>query len=207
QLRELLGSSSQELRYGSFRALRVLDDRDEFIRGEFLNESFWLHCVAPKSAPLVHMSTSQRAEIVLFGEEPYLEPPFSFMTGPEFTVTAGDSDERCTISRFSVERGAKRRQCSLKLADVLHTLADLGGAYPDAVELLRQSDRNKCLSCPVAVDALPEAPSVFQLARAGQSDPNLKTTDGEILNARAEFGATPNLFQRGTRRLPRPGDE
>src|SRR5262249_11223613 len=131
----------------------------------------------------------------------------SFMAGPEFTVTAGDNDERCTISRFSVQRGAKRKQCSLKLEDVLRTLAELGGGYPDAVELLRQADTNKCMSCALAIDAMPEAPSVHQLARAGQNDANVRVTDGEILNARAEFGATPNLFLRGPRMAAAPASE
>jgi flagellar basal body P-ring protein FlgI len=200
QLRELFRSQSPELRYGAFRALRALDEHDDFVQGEHLNEAFWLHRVAPDSPPLLHLSTSKRPEIVVFGEEPFLEPPFSFLAGPEFTVTAADGDERCTLSRFSKTHGTKRRQCSLQVTDVLRTLADMGGTYPDAVEFLRQADRNKCLSCAVAVDALPEAPTVQQLARAGRDDAGLKSTDGEILNARAEFGATPNLFQGASRR-------
>src|SRR5204862_265222 len=122
---------------------------------------------------------------------------------PEYTVTAGDNDERCTVSRFSLQRGAKRKQCSLKVEDVLRTMAELGGAYPDVIELLRQAENSKCLSCALAADALPEAPTVFQLARAGQNDASLKTGDCEILNARADFGATPNLFLHGPRKLPR----
>jgi hypothetical protein len=207
-LRELMANSSEQTRYGAFRALRALDERHESIRGELLNDSFYLHRVVPGSAPLVHLSTSQRAEIVIFGDEPCLEPPFSFMAGPEFTITAGESDGHCTISRFSLRHGSKKRQCSFKLAAVLRTLAELGGTYPDAVELAHQADYNKCLSCPVAVDALPETPSVYQLARAGQNDATAKATDGEILNARAEFSATPNLFQRGTPSRPaRPTNE
>jgi hypothetical protein len=203
ELYELLSNSSPETRYGAFCALRVLDEHNDYLHGELLNESYWLHQVAPGSAPLVHLSTNRRAEIVLFGDDIYLEPPFSFVAGPEYTVTAADGDERCTLSRFSVRHGTMRRQCSLKLGDVLHTLAEMGAAYPDAAELLRQADRNKCLSCAVAVDALPEAPSVQQLARAGRSDADLKATDGEILNAKAEFGAVPDLFRRTERRVPR----
>jgi hypothetical protein len=206
QLRDLMASPSPELRYGAFRALRALDERNDSIKGEYLNDSFWLHRVVPASASLVHMSTSRRAEIVVFGEEPFLEPPFSFMAGPEFTITAGDNDQRCTVSRFSVQHGTRKKQCSLQLTDVLHTLADLGGTYPDAVELLRQLERNKCLTCAVAVDALPEAPSVLQLARAGKADSSVKVVDGEILNARAEFGATPSLFQHSVHRAQRTAE-
>src|SRR5262249_23480561 len=133
KLRDLLNSQKPETRYGAFRALRALDEKDEAIRGELLNNSFWLHHVAPDSPPLVHLASSRRAEIVLFGEDIDLLPPFAIMAGPEFTVTATRDDDRCTISRISVTQGRQVRQCSLKLDDILHTLADLGGQYPDAV--------------------------------------------------------------------------
>jgi hypothetical protein len=199
ELRKLLASTSTETRYGAFRSLRALDERDPLVRGEMLNDSFWLHAVARASAPLVHLSCTRRAEIVLFGDEPQLVPPFSFLAG-EFTVTADKGDTRCTISRFSVAHGTSRRQCSLKAADVLHTLADLGGMYAEAFEVLRQAGDCRCLNCPVAIDALPQAVSVYDLAKKG--DEFLKA-DQEIRNARLEFGSTPNLFDKGVGRGPR----
>src|SRR5262249_42084574 len=163
KLQELLAATSPETRYGAFRALRALDEHDTHVQGEWLNDSFWLHQVAGNSPALVHMSSSRRAEIVLFGDDCFLQPPFSILAGPEFTITAGKDDDHCIISRFSVQRGTKRCQCSLKLADVLHKLAELGGAYPDAVDLLRQADKGQALSTKVAVDALPQSTSVFDL--------------------------------------------
>ncbi len=201
KLRELLASPGAETRYGAFRALRALDERDPAVQGEHLNESFWLHRVAPDSTPLVHLATSQRAEIVLFGEEPVLVPPFSFLAG-EFTVTAAKGDDRCTLCRLSVRHGTRRRQCSLKLQEVLHNLADMGAMYPEVVELLRQAGKYQCLNCPVAVDALPEGVSVYDLARDGvrHQDNLLTADDQEILRARDEFGATPTLYDRGSRK-------
>ncbi|MBY0523573.1 MAG: flagellar basal body P-ring protein FlgI [Gemmataceae bacterium] len=212
QLRDLLTSNSAETRYGAFRALRALDDRDPTIRGEQLNDSFWLHRVAPDSSGMVHVSSSRRAEIVFFGQDAYLEPPFSFLAGPEFTVTAARDDELCTISRFSTQYGARRKQCSLKLIEVLHTLAELGAQYPEAVELVRQADKCQCVSCPVKVDALPEATSVYELARSGKlpkdgGDADLLRSDAEVMNARAEFSATPTLFDDGTRHRPKHGHD
>src|SRR5262249_40006689 len=104
ELRRLMDSSSPETRYGAFRALRALDEREEAIGGEQFNESFWLHRVAPHSRPLVHVSTGRRAEVVLFGEEAALAPPFAILAG-EFTITAGKEDDRCTISRISLRAG------------------------------------------------------------------------------------------------------
>jgi hypothetical protein len=199
KLCELLGSPSTETRCGAFRALQFMNERHELVQGELLNESFWLHRVAPDSPPLVHISSSRRAEVVLFGLEPTLQPPFQFLAGSRFTVTAAADDDRCTISSFSLNRGVERKQCTLALEDVIRRLADLGGTYPDVVELLRQADRYRCLSCPVAMDALPQATSVYELARAGASNPEYFRTDEEILSARHDFGATPNLFDIGQR--------
>lgn len=210
KLRELLSSSSAETRYGAFRALRALDEREPTVRGEQLNESFWVHRVAPDSMPLVHISTSRRPEIVLFGEEALLDPPFSFRAGPDFVVSAGRDDQRCTITRVTLQEGTRRKQCSLKLADVLKTLADLGGQYPDVVELLQQADRIQCLNCKVLVDALPQATSIYQLAQTnanGEEAGDVDSTDEELVKARADFGATPTLFEDGGRRRGRHGVE
>src|SRR5262249_46985474 len=130
KLRDLLASPSAETRYGAFRALRALDEHDPAVQGELLNDSFWLHRISTDTSPLVHLSTSRRAEIVLFGEEPTLVPPFSFLAG-EFAVTASKDDNKCTISRVSSQHGTKRRQCSLQLQEVLRNLASMGGMYPE----------------------------------------------------------------------------
>ncbi len=198
ELRKLLEVPSAEARYGAFRALRALDEHEEAVQGELLNESFWLHQVAPGSPPLVHLSTRKRAEIVLFGEDAVMTPPFYIVAG-EFTITAGREDERTTIARISYRHGTSRRQCSLKLEDVLRTLAALGGTYPEAVEVVRRADHCRCLNCSVAVDALPQAVSVYDLAKAGSGDSELLKTHPEILGAKADFGATPTLFETGGR--------
>jgi hypothetical protein len=196
KLRDLLASPHPETRYGAFRALRALDEHDSAVQGEMLNQSFWLHRVMPGSEPMVHISSSRRAEVVLFGEEPLLVPPFQFLAG-EFTVTAGTDDQRCVISRFSLQRGTRQtRECSLRVEDLLRTLTGLGGTYAEAVELLRQAHTCKSVSCPVTVDQLPQALSVYELARAGRASSDLLTTDVQILNARPDFGATPTLYEK-----------
>lgn len=209
KLRELLSARDAETRYGAFRALRALDERDETVKGELLNESFWLHKVAASSTPLVHMATSRRPEVVLFGEDAYLKPPFSILAG-EFAITAGDNDEKCIISRFAVNHAPRRRQCSLKVEDVLRSLASMGGTYPEVVEMLSQAQSCEQLTCRVLADALPQATSVYELAREGGTGRgrdrpsanedslarDLLRRDEEIVRARADLGVTPNLFER-----------
>jgi flagellar P-ring protein FlgI len=195
QLRELLTTSADaETRYGAFRALRALDANDPLVKGEFLNESFWLHRVAPDAAPLVHVSTTQRAEIVLFGEEPTLKAPFSFLAG-EFAITATGDEDRCTVSRFPHRGGVKRAQCSLRLEEVLRKMAEMGAAYPEVIELVDQADRCSCLNCPACRDALPRAVSVIDLANSGKN--GLVSPEGEVLAASQDLGATPTLYSTG----------
>jgi hypothetical protein len=143
----------------------------------------------------VHISTSRRPEVVIFGDEVKLRPPFSFLAG-EFTLTAAHADSRCTISRLSVQHGSQRRQCTLQLDDVLHALADMGALYPDVVEFLQQTGKFHCLTCAVAVDALPRAISVFDLAKDGAQNSPLPGTDPAIIAAGESLGATPTLFER-----------
>jgi Flagellar P-ring protein len=202
QLRRLLSSPSAETRYGAFRALRALDEHEDAVQGEEMNGSFWLHRVAPGSPGLVHISTWNRAEIVLFGDEARLQAPFARVIG-EFTVTAREGDEGCTISRTSLRHGKNKRQCSLKLDDVIHTLSDMGATYTDVVELLRHADRLQYLSCRVAVDALPERVDVEDLAKTGAGDSKSAKTNSEIIEAKAELGATPTLFEHTNARRSR----
>ncbi len=199
ELRNLLSQSSAETRYGAFRALHSLDEHDEAIRGEKLNESFWLHRVAPESSPMVHLATTRAAEVVIFGEEPLMIPPFPILAG-EFTVTAKAGDDLCTITHASLRSGKTQKQCSLKLEDVIRTMTQMGALYPDIVELLRRADGLQCLSCRVAVDAVPqEVTSVYDLAKAAAGDAELLKTHPEILAAKADFGASPTLFQQTER--------
>jgi hypothetical protein len=169
KLVELMGSPSAETRYGAFRALYMMDERCPDLHGELQNDSFWLHRVAPDSKPLVTLSGSKRAELVLFGEEPTFVAPVSIVAG-EFTVTAGGNDDRCTIGRFPTNGSrVERRQCSLKLEDVLRVLGDLGASYPEVAEVLAQAGRDGCLSCPVQVDALPQLIPVEELAKNAEN--------------------------------------
>jgi hypothetical protein len=201
ELRKLLESPSPEARYGAFRALRALDEHEVAIQGELLNESFWLHRVAQRSTPLVHMTTSRQAEVVLFGEDAILTPPFAVLAG-DFTVTANKDDDRCTLSRISLRHGKSRRQCSLKLEDVIRTIALMEGNYADIVELLRRVERGQCLSCRIAVDALPQAVSAEELAKAGAGDAESLKAHPEILSAQADLGATPTLFEKNPGKRP-----
>ncbi len=194
RLKELVTSAADdETRYGAFRALRMLDDQDPLVQGELLGDSFWLHRVAPNTPPLVHFTSNHRCEIVFFGPEPCLLPDFSYLAG-DYVLTSAAEDDKCTISRVNSHGEPTRKQCSLKLGEVLHVLADLGASYPEVVELIRQAHDTERLSCRVRCDALPQATKIVELADAGKSGASLEVPGGP---AAADLGPTPSMFDLG----------
>ena len=192
ELRKLIiEDGDADLRYGAFRALRALDENDDAVQGERLNESFWLHRVAPEGRPFVHISTTKRAEVVLFGETPRLKGPFSLLAG-EFAITATKDDARVNISRVPLRREAARRQCGFELEEVLRCMAELGAAYSEILAMLQQANSADCLSCKICVDALPRVTDIKDLVKSGKEDIDL-------LPAGQDLGTVPSLY-RGQKR-------
>jgi hypothetical protein len=194
KLEELLGAKEPELRYGAFRALREADPNTDAVRGTWAGRAYVIHEVRTGGSSLVHLLTEGRSEFVLFGEAPKLLPPFSLTAGPNITVTARAGDTVATVSRFSPKSGADPIpvQCSLAVADILRTMADLGGTYPDAADLLDKARESKALSCRLVKDALPQAVPIKRLAVAARQDPRLEQ-EYDLL-AETSAADTPGLF-------------
>jgi hypothetical protein len=194
KLEELLTEPEPELRYGAFRALREISPGEPIVRGEWARRAFVMHEVAVPGPSLVHLLNSGRAEIVLFGESPKLQAPFSFTAGANIMVTARTGDTVATVSRFSAKSGGAPThvQCSLSVAEVLRKMADDGGTYTDAAEMLKKADERKALSCPLAFDALPRAVPIKRLAIAAREDPRL-VQEFDLLRE-VDEEATPGLF-------------
>src|SRR5439155_18601666 len=114
--------------------------------------------------------------------------------GPEFVLRAKEGETTCTICRITTNKGKQTKTCSLELADVLRAMAGLGGNYADAIDLLRQAESSRGLNCAVKVDALPKAPTVYDLARAGVQLAGGRS-DG-LAAVSAEIGVTPTLYEK-----------
>ncbi len=193
KLEELLAAPAPETRYGALHALRARDEHDPAVAGEKLG-TYWLHEIG-KGAPQVHYSTYNRPEIVLFGDPPRLVAPLSLLAGPEFTVRAEDGTNTCVVSRFTTRQGKQSKECPLEVAAVLRAMAELGGNYADAVELVRQADASRGLNCVVKADPLPKAPTVYDLARAGAQFTGSSKADG-LASVQTDIGVTPTLYQK-----------
>jgi flagellar basal body P-ring protein FlgI len=186
QLESLLEKAKDdETRYGAFRALLILTPRNPAVMGKEVPGGFMLHKVAPEGESLVHLSTTRRAEVVLFGPAPRLKGAFSLLAG-EFTVTAVAGDERCTISRTPSNGRVERKSCPMEVEDVVLCLASMGAQYPDVLEIMRQAGAAEALSCRMRLDALPRAVRLEELLASG--------ADETLLPAGQDLGHTPTLY-------------
>ncbi len=98
--------------------------------GEFLNGSFWLHRIAPKSAPLVLFAADTRAEIVLFGDGIGLTAPIRTLAGQEFALTYEAGSDKCVVSRIAAQVGRRQMLCPPTLEDIIRTMAELAPSIP-----------------------------------------------------------------------------
>lgn len=182
KLADLLSCDDTSVRCAAFMALRLAAEHDppdpdgrpnRWLNGRLLGETFWLHQVAPEAAPLVTYAVERRAEIVLYGSKITLVPGTRVLVG-DLVVVVEPGDDRCTVSHISARTGARCKQCSLALVEVLQSLAELGGGYPDAVELLRKLEERQQLSCPVRVTTLPPDTTLETLVEAGRTQADSK---------------------------------
>jgi flagellar basal body P-ring protein FlgI len=199
-LQDLLASDCPEVRYGAFRALRDVDRDSDAARGFRMNKSFWLHVLGSESKPMIHLLSTGRAEVVLFGKSPQLVAPFSLRAGPDIIITARRGDTACTISRFSTHKSERHAQCSYAVADVVKAVADMGALYQDVADLLIQANETKCLNCELAIDALPKAVPVQKLAENALVD-KMMENEKDLLKSAVEEQADPTrVFDRSARR-------
>jgi len=161
QLRQLLTVSSVETRYGAFRALWTLNPRDPLVQGELLGGQFSHHVLDVQGPPLVHVTRSRRAEVVLFGrEQRFLAPLAAINAGPRIMVTS-TGPEQLTVSRFAPNEPDQKRIVSTRVDDVVRAIVAVGGTYPDVVQALQEAKAGGALEGRFEVDALPDATRAY----------------------------------------------
>ena len=201
-LRELMNESNAETRYGAFRALWTLDKKDPFIRGETLAVpedtdakksrnlgDYKLHVLRTSGEPLVHTTLRTRPEIVVFGAEQEFRAPIYLTAGRHVMVTAQPGATTVSLARFEVGKPDQRREVSLRVADVIRAVDELGATYPDVVQLLADASTQKNLPTRLAADELPEGGRAYYRPNMDPSKPGSKKGTNV-----GKDNFTPNMF-------------
>ncbi len=155
----MLEVKSAETRYGAFRALTVMEPDDPRIVGEKLGASpigkFNYHRLNVGGPEMIHVTSSHRPEIVLFGAEHRLKLPLVLDAGQRIMLKGMDGNT-IKVSRFSPGEPTQERIVSTHLDEVIRAIVDLGGEYPDVVQMLQQAKNLGALTSRFRVNALPE---------------------------------------------------
>lgn len=185
QLRSMLSSPSAETRYGAFRALTTLNPNDPVIMGEKLGDQFWYHVLHVDGPAMVHVTKSRRAELVLFGSHIRLNGPPLLEAGNRIMVTSREPG-KIVISKFTPNEPDQKRFVSDDLDEVIRAVVELGGTYPEVVQMLQQAKAGGYLTARFEVDALPEPGRRY----SPQSSPS----DKEFRSPLAEDGIDPSTL-------------
>ncbi len=186
QLRDLLPPPGAETRYGAFRALWTMNERDPFVRGESPGGQFYYHVLDVTGPPLIHITHSRLPEIVMFGLGQRFLTPLALNAGNAIMVTSSGGDE-ISVSKYSVRDGDQRRTVSPQVDDVIRAIVELGGTYPDVVQALQEAKAGGALASRLEIDALPQAGQVYDRLADGESGDakNAKEKDHEDPVAKA----------------------
>ena len=146
-------------------------------------DPFALYVVDSEGPPLIHVSRSRRAEVVIFGSQQKLLPPLVLGAGP-IQFNAADNDDKVELSKIVIGDSDTKLTTSLGLADVVRQAANIGATYPEIVGVLEEAHRQKNLPGLLVVDAVPASSTEYLEAIMGRDttakrDSSLKRVSAE----------------------------
>ena len=193
QLRDMLSSSSAETRYGAFRALWTMNKKDALVAGEKLNNQFNYHVLDVSGPPMIHVTHNRLPEIVLFGKEQNLLAPISVNAGNQIMINSTNPRE-ITISKFAVNEADQKRVVSPRVDEVIRAVAELGGTYPDVVQMLQEAKASGALASRFEIDAIPEAGRTYERTASGGANGDIEQSNN---SGKAGSGnPAPDLFYK-----------
>ena len=133
-----------------------------------------LHVLRTTGEPLVHTTLRTRPEIVLFGADQEFRAPIYLTAGRHVMVTAQPGASTVSLARFEVGKPDKRREVSLRVADVIRAADELGASYPDVVQMLADASAQKNLPTRLAADELPEGGRAYYRPNTDPGKPGSK---------------------------------
>lgn len=195
QLRDLLTVPSAETRYGAFRSLWAMNQKDALVKGESIGGQFNYHPLDVAGQPMIHVTRSRIPEIVVFGLNQQLITPLTLSAGNEIMVTSSGGSE-ISVSRYTVKDGDQRRIVSTRVDDVIRAIVELGGTYPDVVQALQEAKSAGALVSRFEVDALPEAGRSYDRLAAGQQADEARGDVGQDDHRATPARQLPELFAK-----------
>jgi len=157
-LTQLLHVPSAETRYGAFRALQEMNPRDPLLgqlAQEALGRQVAFHEIVSQQEPMIHVSRTERPEVVVFGNEQRLRTPLMILVGKSIIVK-DDGRQRVRITRYLPGKTDQSQTCAATVNDLVRTLVELETTYPDIVTVLQKAKSQGALDARLVFDAIAE---------------------------------------------------
>jgi flagellar basal body P-ring protein FlgI len=202
QLQGMLSITSAETRYGAFRALWTMNQNDPFVQGEVFGDDFHYHVLEVGGPAMIHVTHSRLSELVLFGKDQTFQLPLMASAGNQIIVRSNEEGE-VVISKFAANDADQKRTVSPKIDDVVRAIVELGGTYPDVVQVLQEAKSSGALTSRLEVDALPQAGRVYErdeeeeIAKSGGKSGELTKKLASPLPWLFESKETPISYKEG----------
>jgi hypothetical protein len=142
-----------------------MNEHDPFLHDENMADQFHYHVLDVPGPDMVHVTRSHLPEIVLFGKDQHLQPPFMLDAGKSILVN-GMKGDKITVSKFETRSEPEQRIVSTSVDEVIRAIVALGGTYPDVVQMLQQAKADGALASRFEVDALPEVGRAYDRVAA-----------------------------------------
>ena len=160
---------SAETRYGAFRALWAMNERDPQLRGEHLpTNSGCTKFPAPARRWFTSRTASGRKSCCS-AKAKNSQLPIAAGSRQSIIVKS-QPDGQISVARFSLQHADQRRTVENSVAEVIRAIAAVGGDYPDAVQALQQAQAGGALASRFEVDAIPEWGRVYDRNRTLVAD-------------------------------------
>jgi hypothetical protein len=147
--------------------------------------------------PMIHVTRSRLAEIVVFGRDQHFLTPLVVNAGNDILITSRGSDQ-VFVSKYSVRDGDQKRTVSTRVDDVIRAVVELGGTYPDVVQALQEAKNTGALASRLEFDALPSAGRLYDRLAQGDQDEKDHGHGGSDAERAKPASPVPDLFSRGT---------
>lgn len=188
QLQPLLSHDSQETRYGAFRAMTTIAPEDGAVAGRKMRGEYMLHVLNTQGPPLVHVTQRHKAEVVVFGVDQKLRTPAVLRAGRYIMIRSAPTGEKLHLALLAPDQPERRMEVSTRIEELIRAVDQLGGTYPDVVQMLVEAKSQGNLPGSLGIDALPRAGRVY-------TRPGSEAAEQEAETEVGGSGDTPNLFQ------------
>ena len=172
---DLFNSNSAEARYGAFRAIRKSMPESLAIAGEFVGREFMLHTVSSSSRPIIHISSAELPEVVIFGGNQRFNERLIYVKAG-ITVKAMD-DSQVLIKQYLPNGEEKKITCSNLISDVIRQMVKLEADYSDVIRLLKHARESQSMESQLVINAAPQLSSSYRTVGADEE----WDEDGDLL--------------------------